>query len=86
MNSMTHRLFRKFRQWFSDDLQGQPGKLFNHFTSFEMIKPHVHLCFTHGFILKSFLEHCGSFSCSFSQKKQNFTHTCSLRSAISIFK
>jgi hypothetical protein len=27
MNSMTHRLFRKFCQWSSDDLQGQPGEV-----------------------------------------------------------
>ena len=49
-----------------------------HFPSFEAIKPLVLSCFTHGFILKSFLEHCDSFNCSFSQKETKFhtqTHT-----------
>jgi len=31
MNSMIHLLFHKFRHWSNDDLQGQPGELFQHF-------------------------------------------------------
>jgi hypothetical protein len=57
------------------------------FTSFVMIKPLIHLCFTLGFILKIFPEQCDDYSCSFSQKKQNFTRARhSLTSAISVFK
>jgi hypothetical protein len=34
------------------------------------------LCFTHGFFLKSFLEHCVRFNCSFSQKETKLlTHS-----------
>ena len=38
-----------------------------HSTPFEMTKPLVHFCFTHGFVLTSFPVNCDSFSCSFSQ-------------------
>jgi hypothetical protein len=37
-----------------------------------MIKPLIHLCFTLGFILKIVLEHCDSYSLSFSQKATKF--------------
>jgi len=60
-----------------------------HFTSFEMTKPLVHLRCTCGFILKSFLKHCDCFGCSFSQKEIKFhtqTHTCFIKTAISVFK
>ena len=43
-----------------------------HFSSLETIKPLIHSCFIHGFTLKSFLEYCDSFSCSFSQKETKF--------------
>jgi hypothetical protein len=39
---------------------------------------HSYTCFIHVFILKSFLEHCDSFSCSFSHKKSKLQHTHSL--------
>jgi len=34
MTSMTQLLFQKFRNWSNDNLQGQPGKLFQHFRPF----------------------------------------------------
>jgi hypothetical protein len=47
-----------------------------HFTYFKMIEALVHLCFTHGVILKSFHELCDSFSCSFPLKETKFhTHS-----------
>jgi len=44
------------------------------FTSFAMIKPLIHLYFTLGFILKIFLVHCDSYSCSFFPKRNKISH------------
>lgn len=50
------------------------------FHLFETIIPLIHLCFTHGIILKSFLQHCDCFSFShFTWKRNCHTHLQTLR-------